>query len=125
MTYFEAERQLVLFLAETLDLVPDREIFSNALPDGVPEGVWAKFEQGRPATLARANSFTAVVRGRYRAREECAAKAAAITAALPVFGIGGLLAVTAGEGEQITFSQPEKTPVPCFEFSIRLAVNFI
>ena len=125
MTCFEAERKLVLFLAETLALIPDREIFSNALPDGVPEGVWAKFEQGRPATLADANSFTARVCGRYLSREECADKAAAIASVLPVFGVGGLLAIRVGEGMQITFSQPEKADFPCFEFSIQLAVNFI
>ncbi|MBQ9502549.1 MAG: hypothetical protein IJU70_10375 [Lentisphaeria bacterium] len=125
MTCFEAERQLVLFLAETLGLVPDREIFSNALPDGVPEGVWAKFEQGSPATPSCANSFTAVVRGRCLSREECADKAASIAAALPVFGISGLLAVRVAEGMQIAFYQPEKSDPPCFEFSIRLAVSFI
>ena len=126
MTCFEAERQLVLFLAETLDLIPDREIFSDALPDGVPEGVWAKFEQGRPATLSSANSFTARVRGRYLSREECADKAASVASVLPVFGVGGLLAVRVGEGTQITFSRPEKADqLPCFEFSIELTVNFI
>ena len=125
MTCFEAEKRLVLFLAGILDLVPDREIFSNALPDGIPEGVWAKFEQGRPADLAETNSFTARVRGRFRSRAACALKADAIVSALPVFGVRGLLSIRAGKGEQVTFPPPEENAPAAFEFSIQLSVDFV
>lgn len=125
MTCFEAEKRLVLFLAGILDLVPDREIFSNALPDGVPEGVWAKFEQGRPANLAETSRYTARVRGRFRSRETCALEADAIASALPVFGVRGLLAVRVAEGAQLTFPPPEEDGPSAFEFSIRLSVDFV
>ena len=125
MTCFEAEKQLVLFLAGVLDLVPDREIFSNALPDGVPEGIWAKFERGRPADLAGPNSFTARVRGRFRSRAACALKADSIVSALPVFGVNGLLSIRTGEGEQVTFPPPEEDGPSAFDFSILLSVDFV
>ena len=125
MTCFEAEKRLVLFLAGILDLVPDREIFCSALPDGVPEGVWAKFEQGRPADLAEPNSFTARVRGRFRSREACALKADAVVSALPVFGVRGLLSIRVGRGEQVAFPPPEPDGAAAFEFSIQLSVDFV
>ena len=125
MTSLEAERQLVLFLAGVLELVPDREIFADALPDALPEGVWVRFEQGHPATLTRPNKFTAGVRGRFRSRSECAERADAVTSALPVFGVGDILSIQVGGEVQTASSRPEENAIPCFEFSIPLTVDFI
>ena len=125
MTYLEAERKLVMFLGEILDLEPDREIFAGKLPDGVVEGITVDLVEGKPATLTESNEFTCYVTGYYLSRKTCRSHAFSITSKLPVYGKNGLLSVNLAENTPLKFKFDDEIDVKIHTFTLATDITFI
>lgn len=125
MTYLEAEKKLVLFLAGVLDLSPDRDIFAGTLPEGVQEGITAELVSGEPAALNNTNIFTARICGRSLSRKKSRQYAHALVSVLPVFGKAGLLSVRVKEEVPLKFAEDRSTGACLHTFSLDLCVSFI
>ena len=125
MTYLEAEKQLVLFLAGVLGLEPDRNVFAGALPIGMEEGITVSLEEGHPATQSQANTFTALVCGYSRNRRNIRSLAFATASALPVFGKSGLLSISMNEKMPLKFAVSGEKKDVQHSFSLSLTVSFV
>ena len=125
MTYLEAERELVMFLGEILELEPDRKIFAGELPDGVTEGITVDLTEGKPATLTESNAFTCCVTGHCLSRKTCRNHAFAITSKLPVYGKNGLLSVNLTENTPLKFKFDDKIDGKTHTFTLEVDITFI
>ena len=125
MTYLEAEKELVVFLGEILELEPDREIFAGELPDGVTEGITVDLTEGTPATLMEANAFTCCIAGYSSSRKTCRNQAFAVTSKLPVYGKNGLLSVNLSENAPLKFAFDDKIDGKIHSFTLELNITFI
>lgn len=123
MTYLEAEKNLVLFFAETLDLIPDREIFAGTPPDGIIEAMTVELQEGYPASVNRINSFTVRISGKYLSRQMCRQYAFSVTSQLPAYGKNSLISVTLNENTPLKFSQEEQNDgkLHCFVLALEAA----
>lgn len=123
MTYLEAEKNLVLFLAGALELAPDREIFAGTPPDGVIEAMTVDLREGYPASINRTNSFTVHIGGKYLSRQICRQYAFSVTSLLPVYGENSLISVILDEKAPLKFYEEEKDgKIHCF--NLVLTVTF-
>ena len=125
MTYLEAEKQLVLFLAGLLGLEPDRNVFAGALPVGMEEGITVSLEEGHPATQSLANTFTALICGYSRSRRNIRTQAFEAASALPVFGQQGLLSISMNEKMPLKFAVSGEKEDVQHSFSLCLTVSFV
>ena len=125
MTYLEAEKQLVLFLAELLKLEPDNNVCAGTLPIGMDEGITVSLVEGHPATQSQANTFTGLVCGYSRSRRNIRSLAFATASALPVFGKSGLLSISMNEKMPLKFAVDGEKENVQHSFSLYLTVSFV
>ena len=125
MTYLEVEKQLVLFLAELLELEPDKTVFAGELPIGIDEGMTISLQEGQPATHSQTNIFTASICSFSYCRRSIRQQAFTIASALPVFGKSGLLSVCMHETTPLKFSVSGEKEGALHSFSLSLTVKFI
>ena len=124
MTYLEAEKNLVLFLAGALDLAPDREIFAGTPPDGVVEAMTVDLREGYPASINRTNSFTVHIGGKYFSRQICRQYAFSVTSLLPAYEKNSLISVILDEKVPLKFYEEEKNDGKIHCFDLVLTVTF-
>lgn len=125
MTYLEAEKQLVLFLAGVLGLEPDRNVFAGTMPIGMDEGVTVSLVEGYPATQSQVNTFTALVCGYSRNRRSVRSQAFEMASALPAFGKSGLLSISMSEKMPLKFAVSGEKEDVQHSFSLCLTVSFV
>ena len=125
MTYLEAEKQLVLFLAGLLGLEPDRNVFAGDLPIGMDEGITVSLVEGLPATQSQVNTFTGLVCGYSRSRRNIRSLAFETASALPVFGSHALLSIRMNEKMPLKFAVSGERENVLHSFSLYLTVSFI
>ena len=124
MTYLEAEKNLVLFLAGALELAPDREIFAGTPPDGVIEAMTVDLKEGYPASVNRTNTFTVRTGGKYLCRQICRQNAFSVTSLLPAYGKSSLISVILDEKAPLKFFTEEQNDEKIHCFTLDLIVTF-